>query len=140
LGELWCLIPLLTIFQLYHGYLVLLVEYTEKTTDLPQVCSMNVHTMFGFNLPSGFRGEDQNLKAYRQWMPSESNKSYDLYILDHSFVHLKKGGQIGGVIVFNATFNNISVISWLSCFIGGGNRSTRRKSPTCRKSLTNFIT
>ena len=29
-------------------------------------------------------------------------------------------------IVFNATFNNISVISWLS-FIGGGNRSTQRK-------------
>jgi hypothetical protein len=25
-------------------------------------------------------------------------------------------------------------------FIGGGNRSTKRKSPTCRKSLTNFIT
>ena len=45
---------------------------------------MNIHTMFGFNLPSGFRGEDQNLKAYRQWMPIESNKSYDLYILDHS--------------------------------------------------------
>jgi hypothetical protein len=22
-------------------------------------------------------------------------------------------------MVFNATFNNISVISWLSCFIGG---------------------
>jgi len=43
------------------------------------------------------------------------------------------------VMVFNATFNNISVISWLS-FIGGGNWSTRRKQPTCRKSLTNFIT
>ena len=25
-------------------------------------------------------------------------------------------------------------------FIGGGNRSSRRKPPTCRKSLTNFIT
>jgi hypothetical protein len=25
-------------------------------------------------------------------------------------------------------------------FIGGRNRSTRRKPPTCRKSLTNFIT
>ena len=25
-------------------------------------------------------------------------------------------------------------------FIGGGNRSTRGKPPTCRKSLTNFIT
>jgi hypothetical protein len=25
-------------------------------------------------------------------------------------------------------------------FMGGGNLSTRRKPPTCRKSLTNFIT
>jgi len=25
-------------------------------------------------------------------------------------------------------------------FIGGENRSTRRKPPTCHKSLTNFIT
>ena len=28
----------------------------------------------------------------------------------------------------------------LVSFIGGGNRSTRSKPPTCRKSLTNFIT
>jgi hypothetical protein len=34
-------------------------------------------------------------------------------------------------MVFNATFNNS---------IGGGSRSTRRKPPTYRKSLTNFIT
>jgi len=46
-------------------------------------------------------------------------------------------------MVFNATFNNISVISWRFAitditvsFIGGGNR---RKPPTCRKSLTNFF-
>jgi hypothetical protein len=25
-------------------------------------------------------------------------------------------------------------------YFGGGNRSTRRKPPTCHKSLTNFIT
>jgi hypothetical protein len=25
-------------------------------------------------------------------------------------------------------------------FIGGGNRNTQRKPPTCRRSLTNFIT
>ena len=31
------------------------------------------------------------------------------------------------VMVFNATFNYISVISWQSVFIGGGNRCTRRK-------------
>ena len=43
------------------------------------------------------------------------------------------------VMVFNATFNNISVILWLS-FIGGGNQSTQRNLLTCRKSLTNFIT
>ena len=45
-------------------------------------------------------------------------------------------------MVFNATFNNISVISWRSFFFffGGGNRRIRRKPPTCRKSLTNFIT
>ena len=39
-------------------------------------------------------------------------------------------------MVFNATLNNISVISWHVSFIGGGNQ---RKQPTCRKSLTNFI-
>ena len=40
-------------------------------------------------------------------------------------------------IVFNATFNSISFIIVVFIFIGGGNR---RKTPTCRKSLTNFIT
>jgi len=43
-------------------------------------------------------------------------------------------------MVFNATFNNISVNIVAVSFIGGGNRSTRRKPPTCRKLLTNFIT
>jgi hypothetical protein len=42
-------------------------------------------------------------------------------------------------MVFNATFHNTSVIYGVS-FIGGGNWSTRRKPPTCCKSLTNFIT
>jgi hypothetical protein len=34
------------------------------------------------------------------------------------------------VMVFNATFNNICYIIAVS-FIGGGNRSTWRKPPTC---------
>ena len=38
-------------------------------------------------------------------------------------------------MVFNATFNNISVISWLSCFIGGVYQENHR--PTA--SLTNLI-
>jgi len=60
--------------------------------------------------------------------------------------------------VFNATFKNISVISFKSVllvertgvpgenhrpvasvsFIGGENGSTRRKPPTCRKSLVHY--
>jgi hypothetical protein len=43
-------------------------------------------------------------------------------------------------LVFNATINNISVISVAVTFIGGGKCSTQRKPPTCLKSLTNFIT
>ena len=39
-------------------------------------------------------------------------------------------------MVFNATFNNIEAGS----FIGRGIRSARRKPPTCRESLANFIT
>jgi hypothetical protein len=37
---------------------------------------------------------------------------------------------------FQQYFSYILAVS----FIGGGNRSTRRKPTTCRKSLTNFIT
>jgi len=44
-----------------------------------------------------------------------------------------------GIIVLSATLNNILAISWRTAiFMGGGNRSTRRKRPTCLKSLTNF--
>jgi len=39
-------------------------------------------------------------------------------------------------MVFDATLNNISVISWWTVsLIAGGNRSARRKPPTCRNSL-----
>ena len=40
-------------------------------------------------------------------------------------------------MAFNATFNIFLVAV---SFIGGGNLCTRRKPPTCRKSLANFIT
>jgi len=39
------------------------------------------------------------------------------------------------VMVFNATFNNISAICYIVpvSFIGGVNRSVRRKPPNCHK-------
>jgi hypothetical protein len=44
------------------------------------------------------------------------------------------------LMVFNATFKQyVSYIVAIN-FICGGNRRTRRKPPTCRKSLTNFTT
>jgi hypothetical protein len=42
-------------------------------------------------------------------------------------------------MLFNATFNNISVYFVAVNFTGGGNQSTQRKPPTWRKSLSNFI-
>ena len=44
------------------------------------------------------------------------------------------------LMVFHATFNNISVISWQSVLLVEEIGSTRRKPLICRKSLTNFIT
>ena len=40
-------------------------------------------------------------------------------------------------MVFNATFDNISVISWQPVLLV---EETHRKPSTCHKSLTNFIT
>jgi len=41
------------------------------------------------------------------------------------------------VMVFNVTCLSYIVTV---CFIGGGNRNTRWKSPTCSKTQQNFIT
>jgi len=42
------------------------------------------------------------------------------------------------VMVFYATFNNISVLSWRSVLLVG-ETGVRRKLPTCRKSPINLI-
>jgi hypothetical protein len=47
-----------------------------------------------------------------------------------------KGYRYGISPHFHQYFSYIVSVS----FIGGGNQTSRRKPPTCRKSLTNFIT
>jgi hypothetical protein len=49
-------------------------------------------------------------------------------------VRRQKRKMFQRVVVFNATFNNISFISWWSVLL------VERKPLTCHKSLTNFIT
>ena len=65
-----------------------------------------------------------------------SSQFFDTDMLSVSDMH---NGRIVRFIVFHATFNTISVISWRSVLlveeIGG-----RRKRLTCRKSPTNSIT
>jgi len=43
-------------------------------------------------------------------------------------------------MVLNATFNNISVILWVSVSLVEEIAVPEKKTLTCRKSLTNFIT
>jgi hypothetical protein len=55
------------------------------------------------------------------------------YVIFHLKIVLKIVVKIRArlrVMVFNATFNNISVVSWRSVFLVE-ERSTRRKPPTC---------
>jgi hypothetical protein len=70
------------------------------------------------------------------WNTVESGVKHDkpnLHILQ--IVHEYTSNMKVWFIVFNATFNSISVIIVVFSFIGGGNRSTLRKTPTCRKSI-----
>ena len=63
-----------------------------------------------------------------------SQLSFLFYFQKIYILNCKQG--IGWLMVFNAAINNIKAVR----FIDGGNRITRRKPQTCRKSLTNFIT
>jgi hypothetical protein len=77
-------------------------------------------------------------------MAEHKTQNFNRYKSNYHWITATTAHQIWRVrvMVLNDTFN-ILVISWrysLVGFIGGGNRSTQRKPPTCRKSLTNFIT
>jgi hypothetical protein len=57
-------------------------------------------------------------------------------VLDMASGFYQVGVRVMALNEFQQYFSYIMVVS----FISGGNWSTRRKQPACRKPLTNFIT
>jgi hypothetical protein len=60
-------------------------------------------------------------------------------VLDTALCDKVFGIMLGLSMLFNTTFNNILFIYLATNFSDGVNKITRRKPPTCHKSLTNFI-
>ena len=59
----------------------------------------------------------------------------------HAHTHIYRVYQGYPSMVFNTTFNNISVISWLSVLLVEENGGVPgKKPPTCRKSISWFVT
>ena len=73
----------------------------------------------------------QNTRYFYSLLANEIKMLFSMLII----TVIDEIGWLRWLVVFNATFNNISVMSWWSVLLV---EETRRKSQTCRKSLTNL--
>ena len=69
LGEIWCLTPFLTIFQLYHGYLVL------SSNKGVLIAGIYIHTTVYINLKNTPPSKPQSIEL--EIRPSFSTKGYN---------------------------------------------------------------
>jgi hypothetical protein len=115
---LWFLKPLSTIFQVYRGSQFNWWRKPEKTTDLSQV----TYCCIGMNGIQTHKFSDDNIQSIQSSdidiPPTPSfNDIYKMisqqYQQNNHHHHLLNGLWLW-FMLFNATFNNISVISWRS--------------------------
>ena len=120
------------VFKIIFTFFVITINHHRRphswgcNTGLVLWCLTPLSTIFQLNRGDQF-----------YWWRKPECKTSKMPIINEKNVHIFV--CFACLTVFNATFNNIPVISWRSVFIGGGNWRIRRKPPICRKSLTNVI-
>jgi hypothetical protein len=144
---LWCLTPLSTVFKLYRGSFWFSIFWLWAYLIIPEIVMVMVFNAT-FNSISviswlsvllveeiGVPGENHR-PAVRHWQTlSHKNVLFTQYSITLILiVYWNRGCHGRDRMVVG--FPTIVAVS----FIGWGNRCTRRKPPTCRTSLTNFIT
>jgi hypothetical protein len=88
---------------------------------------------------SGFAGFTETLCLYNYNNYGKNIKYYNKEYIRHQKTLLIWIGLLVGIWCSTPLSKNFSYIVAVS-FITGGNQSTRRKQPTCHKTLTNLIT
>ena len=97
--------------------------------------------VFRINLASLYCHDSKDaILALEDGIQTAQPWAIDGWIIDFHKHHQKKYDWFDWFIVFNATFSNISAISWRPALVVKEAGVHRREPPTMGKQLVNFIT